>query len=598
MSIPFFRRFQRKLRYKSWVIYFLALIVVYLTLVKLAGSLNKWEFGMWQSEIFADKAGYYIYLPATFIHGFYKDTYPKNIEYRLDGFKFIKQKVVTKYTCGVAILSSPFFLISHAAIKLSGAKADGFSTDYLSFTYYASVFYLMLGMIALFLFLRRRFSIIASFLTIILLTFGTNLYYYTFYDPYMSHIYSFAMFAILLYLTDQFWINKKRLTLILLAIVSGFILLLRPSNIIFLSVILFLDISSFRQLKERFLVLISPINLSLFAGLSFLVLLPQMIYWKFISGSFIFYSYKGEGFTNWKQPKIIEVLFSPNNGLIPYTPAFILIIIGIIVLLARKKANRWMVAALFLLHLYIVSSWWVFNYGCSFGQRSFVEFLAITSIPLAGLFKISRKPFNIAWLITLLLIFGYFIFFNLRVTNSYLRCFTGSDWDWKLYKRHLLRAEVLPLPEKNFSWKNDFENPDPDNFSGSPIVKSDHAYSGDYVNAVSDLNRGSKSFNTQLEDIDAGNIYKVKAKIEAFIDSPVKNAVMICQIIKNDSSTYYSSIQLDPKQKSPVKKWTTLEADFIVPFMAPEGKMSIYIFLNDGQDMLIDDFSVNIYSEK
>lgn len=597
MGNPLSKRFLKLLN-KKWILYFLIFIVSYLSLIKLAESFNKWEFGMWQSEIYADKSGYYIYLPATFIHGYYKDAYPENIDSQLGGFHFSDGKVITKYTCGVAILTSPFFLISHTATKLSGAKAEGFSTDYLSFTYYSSVFYLMLGMLALFLFLRRRFSVVPSIITIILLTFGTNLYYYTFYDPYMSHVYSFAMFAILIYLTDQFWINKKRLTLIILAIVSGFIILLRPSNIIFLSVILFLDLSSFKLLKERFLVLISPINLSLFAVFSFLVLLPQMIYWKFISGNFIFYSYKGEGFTNWKQPNIIEVLFSPNNGLIPYTPAFIIIIIGIIVMIARKKANRWMVVALFLIHLYIVSSWWVFNYGCSFGQRSFVEFLAITSIPLAGLFKINLKPFNIAWLISLLLFSSYFILFNLRVSDTYIRCFTGSDWDWKLYKRHLLRAEIMPLPKNIFSWKNNFEDPKQTNFTGSPIVKSDHASSGEFVNALNDSHRGGGGFQIQLEDIEAGDIYKVNATLKCFIDTPVKNATMICQITKNDSSIYFSSIRQDQKQKLPLNKWSTLKTDFILPFVIPEGKMSIYLFLNDGQDMLIDDFSVKIYSEK
>ncbi len=597
MGYPVSRRFLKLLN-KKWILYFLILIVTYLTLVKLAESYNKWEFGMWQSEIYADKSGYYIYLPATFIHGFYKDTYPDNVDSQLGGFHFSNGKVITKYTCGVAILSSPFFLISHFSTVLSGAKADGFSTDYLSFTYYASVFYLILGMLALFLFLRRRFSVVSSLLTIILLAFGTNLFYYTFFDPYMSHIYSFAMVAIFLYLTDQFWISKKRLTLIAIALVSGLIILLRPSNIIFLGIILFLDLTSFKQLKERLLFLISPINLSLFVVFSFLVLLPQMIYWKFISGSFIFYSYKGEGFTNWKQPNFIEVLFSPNNGLIPYTPAFILIIIGIIVMIARKKANRWLVAALFLIHLYIVSSWWVFCFGCSFGQRSFVEFLAIASIPLAGLFKISLKQLNIAWLLTLLLIFSYFIFFNLRVSETYIRCFTGSDWDWKLYNRHLLRAEVLPLPKNTFSWKNNFEDSSQTNFTGSPIVKSDHANSGEYVNALSDTHRGGGGFQMQLEDIEAGDIYKIKAMLKCFIDSPVKNATMICHITKNDSSIFFSSIRLDPKQKLPLKKWTTLETDFIVPFLIPEGKMSIYLFLNEGQDMLIDDFSVKIYSEK
>ena len=66
----------------------------------------------YRCEIHADKAGYYVYLPAIFLYDFNPDKFPKNIEKTIgEGFDFRKknsqndQKVIfTKYPCGVAIM--------------------------------------------------------------------------------------------------------------------------------------------------------------------------------------------------------------------------------------------------------------------------------------------------------------------------------------------------------------------------------------------------------------------------------------------------------------------------------------------------------------
>jgi hypothetical protein len=65
----------------------------------------------YHSEIWADKAGYYIYLPAFFIYNFQVDGLPAEIDKKTgNGFIVRDGKIITKYTYGVALLQAPFFI--------------------------------------------------------------------------------------------------------------------------------------------------------------------------------------------------------------------------------------------------------------------------------------------------------------------------------------------------------------------------------------------------------------------------------------------------------------------------------------------------------
>ncbi len=584
---------------RKWLIAGIVFLLTYLLLVKHAEKYHQFEFGDWQSEIYADKSGYYIYLPATFIQGYRQTNYPDSIDFKLgNGFGFVNGKLFTKYTYGVALLTAPFFIPNHLSQVIAGNEANGFTREYLKFTYFASVFYLLAGLSALLFFLRRRFTSIASIIAIILITFGTNLYYYTFQEALMSHVYSFALFSFLLLLTDNYWRKPNRWTLAGIALISGLITLIRPTNAIILTIVLLLDIKSIPQLKERLRLLSSARNVLILTGLFLLIWIPQMAYWKFMSGNFFFYSYKGEGFTYWLSPKIAEVLFAPKNGLLIYAPAFLLIITGWVLMIFRKDANRWLIGALFLVQLYLVSSWHMFFFGCSFGQRSFVEFLTLFSIPLATLFNLTLKPVKILPLITVLLITGYLIFFNLKLSASYARCFDGKTWEWELYRHHLVRAEVLPLPKNTFSWINDFEQDNTFSTAGINIMKVSNAHSGNYINELKGNSRFSDGFEIDLGKQLTGKVFSVSVSMQFFFNKLPESASFVCSIVRNDTTVFFQSKQLITGKETPLKNWKRLEDTFEIPFLKPVGKLRVYLMTHKEENMLIDDFEVIISSEK
>jgi hypothetical protein len=392
----------------------------------------------YNSEIWGDKAGYYIYLPATFNYNFETAEFPDSIEQKTgNGFRLDYQnnKIITKYTYGVALLQMPFYLIADNLASLLNSDRNGFSIVYHKMIDLASIFYLFLGLIFLWKFHKFKYKNSLISLALLSVFLGSNLYYYSIDETGMSHIYSFSLFCAFLYLIrkTEYLKEQSLLSTSLFGILCGLIIIIRPTNIIFLSSFLFLDSVNRGEVIRRIKRLVKPRTLITIVICLLVVLLPQFLYWKYAYGYAFHYSYGDEGF-RWTSPKILQIWFSPNNGLFLYSPFFMLIIISIGIMILRKVNNGFYLLGVFLIITYIFSSWWAYNFGCAFGARSYVEYLSLFSIPVAYIFekvntdsnKISKSVF---WIIIVAL-----IIFNLKMTYSYDGCFYGSgDWDWKEY---------------------------------------------------------------------------------------------------------------------------------------------------------------------
>jgi hypothetical protein len=122
--------------------------------------------------------------------------------------------------------------------------------------------------------------------------------------------------------------------------------------------------------------------LILIAIFAFLVLVPQMIYWKTVTGNWIYYSYGDQGFF-FLNPHLTDVLFSFRKGWFIYTPVMIFAVLGIYLLFRNNKAFFLPVLILLAVYLYVVSSWWCWWYGGSLGQRELIDIYPVMALPLA-----------------------------------------------------------------------------------------------------------------------------------------------------------------------------------------------------------------------
>ena len=388
----------------------------------------------YQSEIWADKAGYYVYLPALFIYGFDASAFPDSIDVKTGyGFHIVDGKVITKYNYGVAFMQMPFFIVADI---LSGANGDGFSLIYHRAIDIAAVFWLVAGLFLLFGLLRKRYSSQVSVIALMVILFGTNLYYYGVIDTGMSHIYSFALFSIFLFLLFNKPMFEKRVILFvaLISFVASLMVVIRPTSILFIIATLLIsyepgDFQKYFRWKYL-LVLLSVL---------FVVFLPQLLYWKYVSGSFFYYSYGNESFVNWNNPLIIKTLFSPDNGLVLYNPIVLLILTGIYLMVKDKIRDGLILGILFIVLIYVVSSWWLFSFGCGYGSRNFVEYYSVFVFPMAYFINRSFEKRGLALVISALLI-SVFVVYNMKMIYTWDRCWFGvSDWDWNEFL-HLLKS--------------------------------------------------------------------------------------------------------------------------------------------------------------
>ena len=147
--------------------------------------------------IFSDPMGYYQYLPAIFI-----DHNLKDMEYTVP---LENGNMLSVFHIGIAILQLPFFLLSHLIVLISGGEANGYSSIYMYGVGAAASFYLAVGVYFLHKFLSHFYSNSHVVIALLILVFGTNLFYYSAFQAGMSHVYSFGVVALIMYLSHLFF---------------------------------------------------------------------------------------------------------------------------------------------------------------------------------------------------------------------------------------------------------------------------------------------------------------------------------------------------------------------------------------------------------
>ncbi|WP_336518634.1 hypothetical protein, partial [Pollutibacter soli] len=147
------------------------------------------------------------------------------------------------------------------------------------------------------------------------------------------------------------------------------------------------------------------------AAVFILPIIPQLLYWKMMTGSYLFYSYGGQSF-NWNDPKILEGLFYYSNGWLPYSPIMVFSLAGFF-LYRYIKQWFWCLGLLFPLYVYIIYSWYCYNYINGLGSRPMIHIYPLLAIPLAAflLWVWNRK--SIVLNVVVALVCSFFVSLNI-----------------------------------------------------------------------------------------------------------------------------------------------------------------------------------------
>jgi hypothetical protein len=394
------------------------------------------ENGPFYSDVFE----YYSFLP----------------EYFLD-FKQVPEQnfKTTKRTVGMAVMYAPAFFVGHWIAQYTGDVDDGYSPPYHWSIRWGSIIYCLLGLMFcrknLLLFFKDPIVVIA----LACIFFGTNLFYYTYGSGEFPHSYLFFLNSAFIYFTLR-WIREERsFFLLLLCLAGGMITLIRPTGImVFLFPLLF-NVTSTKAFKERIRFIFKKWLITFLAALLFLMpLLFQALIWKKYQGHYIYYSYRDEHFF-FNDPQVVNFLFSIRKGWLIYTPIMIFSLAGIILSKNRLKEFFLFLLIYFILNVYVLSSWWEWSYGGSFGCRVLVESYAFLIFPFAvfvsWFWQFKKENKFRRNMIRVPLIFMFYLLIELNLFQTWQFKYGRIHWsgmNWETYKFVFLRE--ITTEEANY----------------------------------------------------------------------------------------------------------------------------------------------------
>ncbi len=233
--------------------------------------------------------------------------------------------------------------------------------------------------------LSRYFSDRIVAVTLLALTFGTNLFHYATYDATFSHAFSFFLIAALLELTDRWYASPDSRTSLWLAVVAALIVLTRHTNAIVLLVVPLGDPRAFIRNRRQL------IGIALVGALC---LLPQLAVYKLATGHSVRQRLPQSSGRSTRERRTRSTFCSAmQKGLFFWSPLLLLAAAGW--LTAHPLVRRWRFtfAAVFAVNLYLAASWFAWQFGASFGHRGFTDILPFAGVLVAASFDwIGRRP--------------------------------------------------------------------------------------------------------------------------------------------------------------------------------------------------------------
>lgn len=400
------------------------LLLLLIAIVYIAGNLT---LDRWKTTLYyGDSNNYYLHVVSFFVNqdvGNYDKSIGSLLEVRPDATDARKDKFgirltekgryYIKYTLGVGVMETPFFLIAHAYAKMSDKyEANGWTRPYFLAVGFAVICYVLIGFNLLIKVLNSYFPKRVTALTVLAIAFATNLFFQSTYLT-MAHGFLFFDYCVLIYLTIHFYKSPGIWRALGIGAMVGLIALTRVPEVISALVPLLWGVISWQSLKDRIQFFVKNYSYLLLASIGFFAVFSiQIAYWYYVSGHFFFNPYEGEGF-NFLRPNIHKGWLHYANGWLIYTPIMAFSLLGWLFLRKYHPGSQLAIFAFVGLHSFIHYSYYAWTYFPGLGQRPMVETYPLLSFGLAACFLFFTEKKWLSWLpIVLLVFFTWLNFFQ------------------------------------------------------------------------------------------------------------------------------------------------------------------------------------------
>lgn len=568
-----------------------------------------------------DGSGYYAYLPTVLLFHTtdFKQVYELETAKRAENYEahyFHNQNgvITNKYFMGTALLLLPFFLMATLYSSLIGMPVDGYNILFQYAVSLGAAVYAALGLIAIIRLLSSfAFRKKVQIAVVVILIFATNLFYYTFLHPSHSHVYSFATVSFFLFFSRKYFLDPQPRHVVLAAIMLGLIVLIRPTNALIVLVVPALAENG-NQRRMAFERLMKQRKVVYAAIAVFAIIVSLQLLFHFLqTGNLYRWSYRGEGF-RFLQPAIIRFLFSFRKGFFVYTPVMWLILPGLVVLYFCSQIRfGWFMAYLVCL-IFVLSAWWNWFYGDSFGMRAMIDHYAALAIPMAMLIeKVYQKKWS-RYLLNVMVLCA--IVLNLFQTWQYhVGILHHDSMSWEKYRYVFLRTAPAyrnafgEFPEALYSqpdetlakkFSNDMETP-LDCWTNNGLREEAAAKSGRMVAVLDSINIYSPTLDLSgaaLPFVGQPCYIRVDLYINESVMSAADQALLVYAVSDlNDRVLFYKTFKVKQIPGGKIGLWQKVEFGFKVPEVRLHSdRIKIYLWNRDKGSFLMDDFHVSFYS--
>jgi hypothetical protein len=588
----------------------------------------------WTKQILAggDSGGYYLYLPAFFIHhdvdsmhrtvAVLKKYYPGNPNEKTNAlginelYETENGKYCVRYTYGVSLMSAPFFIIAHCYALHNNYHSDGYSLPYVFMFCFSILFYSLLGLWLLYKCLKNIFKETIILWTVIAVFAATNLYHFAVYAAPMSHPYLFFLYCLLIFFTIKWHEAPSLKFLILIGLTAGMITALRPTEIICILIPLLYNVYSISSFKEKGQWLKQKYTAIPLLIIAFLIpLIPQLYYWKIVSGNWLYYSYGEEGF-DFLRPHLLWGLFSFKNGWLAYTPVMFFALFGF--MLMYKNPKFLLPIFIFIpIHIYITYSWWCWNYINGFGARPMISVYPLLAIPLAYFIQSSFKYKLWKWLVIFFILF--FSWLNIFSTWQYSAGLLWTeDSNWAYQKRIFGKTSRDYLDFVTFDsgvdqpndfsscrtiYFNDFEDENHEHIS------AEQKSNGNYSYKLTSEREFGPEFSSHISNLDLNSNEWIKAEVSALTTKHpfmfYDMSVLVISFVRHGNPYVWKIIRIDNKLGNrdyslwDGKAWVWDKVYFSVKIpkdIKQDDELKIYVWNPKKYDMYLDDFKIYVCS--
>ncbi|MGC8865813.1 MAG: hypothetical protein ACP5O2_08840 [Bacteroidales bacterium] len=577
-----------------------------------------------------DTFGYYIHLPARYI---YHDPGLKNFQWVEEINKTYKctptlyqfaegqdgQKVIRFYR-GMSFVLTPAFWAGDIWARLSGAPRDGFSRPYTTAVWLWSLILNFIGLWFSRKILLRYFDEKTTTLTLILMFLVSNLYFFMGYGNEIPHVHLFSLITLLIWLTIR-WHNSPDIKIALAGgLTAGLIVVSRPSEALVLLIPLLWGVYDKETAKAKLMLFLKnwPSVIAMGLGL-ILPIIPQLLYWKSVSGEWFFQAYNDPGSQlDLQNPRLLHTLLSFRKGWLIYSPVMVFALWGLWKSIRDKKVWGWAAVSYFILNLYLIAS---FTSLISYGWRAFIQTYAALLLPMALFARYViqlRRVRQYFWGIILIFLGILNIFQAMQI---HLGTISGSRMTRAYYFATLFKKypsdkdRELLLPDRPATGKEslnntakffnrvvrfyDYETPNP---AYNPWLDSTLAYSGHFSLRLDSTLEFPRGLECKFGELTNRSYAYIRISVRIFPDANVnpleKSPVLLVTHSIRDNQVFKYAARSISDTSLYIKpgRWNYFWMDYMTPEgIKPDDGIKSYLWFRGKKGYHIDDLRIEVF---